>query len=574
MIVRCLQLILLLCLLVVSQAVTAAPVQFQVNLGPYLAAGYLDPTSDQVEVRGDFNGWSAGPHLLPPTADGTWHTTTLDLPPGDVAYKFVIVRSGGAVVWEDHVANRTWTVPQAGGAAPLVFFDDMSAAPAAPIIGADLSHAPRLTSLGATYSAAGQPADLLSLLAATDHNLIRLRLWHSPDESWQALEATIDYAQQVAAAGFDIMLDLHYSDTWADPGHQTPPAVWQGLDATALTDSIAAYTGAVVAQFTAAGVDLRYLQIGNEIDGGILWDEGRVGWPGSPFDTPLQWSRLTTLLQAAAQAARANLPPGVQTELILHLATGGDNTRCRWFLDQVTTAGVDFDVIGLSFYPWWHGSLWDLDANLRDLGPRYAKSLLVVETAYPWTLDGADATGNFVTGSTNLPAGYPATPRGQLDFLRDVRRVVESAGGLGVVTWEPAFLVVPGGPPNPHENLTLFDFAGDSLPGLDFGMRGLIATAVESVPAGHQLAQNRPNPFNPTTDITYRLAAAGPVSLKIYNLEGRLVRALVDTTQGAGEHTVHWSARDEHGQSLASGVYFYELTTVMGVERRKMVLVK
>ncbi len=228
-IVRYLQPLFLLCLLIMGQAATAAPVQLRVDLGAYLAAGYFDPASDQVEVRGDFSAWGGGLHPLLPMADGTMHTATLDLPPGDIAYKFVIVRSEGAVVWEDHVANRTWTVPPAGGAAPPAFFDDLTTMPAVPIIGADLSHVPRLTSLGATYSDVGQPADLLSLLAATDHNLIRLRLWHSPDEPWQGLEATIDYAQQVAAAGFDILLDLHYSDTWADPGHQASPAAWQGL---------------------------------------------------------------------------------------------------------------------------------------------------------------------------------------------------------------------------------------------------------------------------------------------------------------------------------------------------------
>jgi arabinogalactan endo-1,4-beta-galactosidase len=109
---------------------------------------------------------------------------------------------------------------------------------------------------------------------------------------------------------------------------------------------------------------------------------------------------------------------------------------------------------------------------------------MVVESAYPWTLETADATGNFVTGEGELQGGYPATPFGQRDFLRDVRRVVETSGGLGVVTWEPALIPVDGGPGNPYENLTLFDFGGDALPGLEFGADCAAVTVVPAPSGG------------------------------------------------------------------------------------------
>lgn len=553
----------------------AAPVTFRVNMGPYLAAGYFDPSSDLVEVRGDFDGWAAGQRVLQAGVGQGTYSVVADLPSGAIAYKFLIVRSGGAEVWEEDIPNRTWQVPAGGGSTPAVPFADLGATldPSARVVGADLSFVPQLESLGATYGRDGLPAPLLALVAEAGVGLVRLRLWHTPAEPWHGLDATVAFAHRLQEAGFELMLDLHYSDTWADPGHQTTPAVWQAAPAAALADSVAAYTTRVVGRFVDEGLTPRYVQLGNEIDAGLLWDTGRVGWPGSTWDTPAQWAALTALLQAASGAARAALPPGAPTELIVHLAPGGDNARCRWFLDQLTSAGLDYDVIGLSYYPWWHGTLWQLKANLRDLGPRYGKALMVVETAYPWTLAAADATGNFVTGEGELQGGYPATLSGQRDFLRDVRRVVETSGGRGVICWEPAFIPVEGGPGNPCENLTLFDFGGDALPGLEFGTACVAATAVPA-PGGGGLLQNRPNPFNPSTEIGFRLERAGPVSLKVYDVAGGLVCTLAEAAAETGWHRVNWAGRDEGGRHVSSGLYLYELVTPWGAERRRMMLVR
>jgi arabinogalactan endo-1,4-beta-galactosidase len=563
------------CGVLLPVAALAVPVTFQVDMGPYLAAGYFDPTSDVVEVRGDFDGWAAADRVLQAgVAPGTY-SVIVDLPAGGIAYKFLIVRGGGAEVWEEDIPNRTVQVPAGGVSLPLVDFADLGATlgPEARVVGADLSFVPQLEALGATYSRDGRAAPLLAIVREAGVGLVRLRLWHTPAEPWHGLDATVAYAHRVQDAGFDLMLDIHYSDTWADPGHQVTPAAWQGIATAALADSVAAYTTRVVERFVTEGLVLRYVQLGNEIDAGMLWESGRVGWPGSAWDTPTQWAGLTSVLQAASGAARAALPPGAPTELIVHLASGGDNVRCRWFLDHMVSAGVDFDVIGLSYYPWWHGTLWQLQANLRDLGPRYGKATMVVETAYPWTLAAADATGNFVSSASELSSGYPATPIGQRDFLRDVRRVVETSGGIGVITWEPAFIPVNGGPGNPCENLTLFDFGGATLPGLAFGAPGAAISGVPA-PIGGSLLQNRPNPFNPATEIGYRLDVAGPVSLKVYDVAGSLVRTLVDAGVDAGWHRARWDGRDNAGRVVSSGLYFYELTTPRGAEQRRMVLVR
>lgn len=343
---------------------------------------------------------------------------------------------------------------------------------APPTIGADLSFLPQMLALGAEYRVGGEAQDPLQIFTDSQFEIVRLRLWYSPDEPWHGLESTLAFAQLLNDADFDLMLDLHYSDTWADPGHQTKPAAWVGLDFPALLDSVQTYTAAVIASFRDAGLTPRFVQIGNEIGSGFLWDDGRVGWPGSAYDTPEQWDQLIALLSAAAAGVRsAEDPGGDPIEILVHVAEGGDGDRCEWFFDPLVAAGLDFDVIALSFYPWWHGSILDLDDNLHRLADRYGKPIQIVETSYPWTLEEYDGVGNFVVSADQLHPGYGATPTGQLDFLRDLRATLRAApGGLGtaLLYWEPAFLSVLGGPGNPHENLTLFDFDGDALPALDF----------------------------------------------------------------------------------------------------------
>ena len=340
------------------------------------------------------------------------------------------------------------------------------------LLGADLSFVPQLESLGATYRVDGSPADPLGIFLDHGFGLVRLRLWHTPAEPWQGLDATVAHAKAARAAGLEIMLDIHYSDTWADPGHQKKPAAWDGSGFQALVDSVYAYTNAVIRRFRDEGALPRHVQIGNEVSGGFLWDDGRVG---GAWDTPEQWARLAELLDAGIAGVRDSLPPALRPAIVIHVDNGGNNTLCRWFLDHLSAEGVDYDVIGLSFYPWWHGTLDDLRGNLHDLAGRYGKKLMLVETAYPWTLAGADATGNFVTSPDQLLPGLPASPDGQLAFLRALLATVEETpGGLGagLVYWEPGFLSVPGGPGDPCENLTLFDFGGNALPALGFAVSG------------------------------------------------------------------------------------------------------
>jgi arabinogalactan endo-1,4-beta-galactosidase len=345
-------------------------------------------------------------------------------------------------------------------------------AAAEPMVGADLSSLAEVRAAGAVFRDSGAVVDPLALMRAAGFGLVRLRLWHSPAEPWNGLDSTLAAAARARDAGLPWMLDLHYSDTWADPGKQFKPAAWAVLPFPALADSVHAWTRAVLHACADAGVTPAAVQLGNEIDAGLLWDDGRVGWPGSPWDTPAQWAHCTALLDAAARAVHEEFPGRRRPEVLIHLAPGGDNAKARWFLDHLVAAGVPFDAVAVSYYPWWHGGLPALAANLDDLARRYRRRVWIAETSYPWTLADADSVGNFVTSASQALREYPATPGGQRDFLRNLVVLMRSLPynrGAGIVYWEPALLPPPAGRASPCENLTLFDFEGKALPALRFG---------------------------------------------------------------------------------------------------------
>ncbi len=332
--------------------------------------------------------------------------------------------------------------------------------------GADVSFLDEIESHGRTYAVQSVPQDCLALLRDAGFNLIRLRIWNDPPHGFCNLERTVPMARRIKAAGLQFLLNFHYSDFWADPGKQYKPARWRELPFPQLCQAVYDYTREVVATLAAAGAPPDLVQVGNEITPGLLWDDGRVG---GPFDTPQQWGRLAELLRAGmAGVADALGGPG-RAQIMIHIDRGGDNRGARWFFDRLLEQGVSFDLMGLSYYPWWHGPLEQAQANLADLATRYDRDLVVVETAYPWTLAGADDHGNIVSRPDQLHPGYPATPEGQAAFLRDLLAVVRAlpnGRGKGVVYWEPGYLSVPAMGGSPWENLTLFDFSGNALPGL------------------------------------------------------------------------------------------------------------
>ncbi|MDT0323595.1 glycoside hydrolase family 53 protein [Streptomyces millisiae] len=338
------------------------------------------------------------------------------------------------------------------------------AAQAAPvrIQGVDLSSVPKGEARGAVFRYAnGTAGDPVRILQEGGANYVRLKVWVNSPDGYHGKPQILAMARRAQALGMRTLIDFHYSDSWADPGQQTKPAAWQNLSSGALEQAVYNHTYDILDGLRAQGTPAAMAQIGNEINGGMLWPDGRY----------TNWPQLGRLLTAGVRAARA-ASPGIQ--IALHLAEGGNNAGTVWWFDNALAQGVSFDVIALSFYGYWHGTLDDLQFNLNDVSARYGKDVLVAETAYPFRTDSKDSHPQIITAREPV-AGLPAIPEGQLQWMRSITTVVSRVPnnrGLGVFYWEPAWTAVPGNGWDPYdpnsgnawENQALFDYDNRALP--------------------------------------------------------------------------------------------------------------
>lgn len=416
--------------------------------------------------------------------------------------------------------------------------------------GADISYLEQLEKQGVLYREDGIAGDLLSILSRNGINTIRLRLWHTPENGLNDLESTVAMAKRIKLAGLKLFLDFHYSDTWADPGKQTKPAAWQGLSFDALRDSVNAYTRHVMMALQEADAMPGYVQIGNEISQGLLWDEGRVG--GS-FNGSMQWQQLGILLQGAIDAVH-EVAGEEEIYTIIHTDRGGDVAGATWFFDNLSAQQVNFDFIGLSYYPWWHGSLDEMQNTINTVVAKYGKPVIIAETAYPWTLQWFDNTNNLVGSPEHLLPGYDELPGAQYLFLRDLISIVRDAPdglGAGVSYWAPENISVPG-VGSVWENVTLFDDQGELLPGIN-AFKELSNVNTEHTKENFSLSLGAfPNPFKHSTTLTFALPRPEYVSVAVYDVLGREREPYIENQWlHSGMHEIIID-----GSFLATGVYF------------------
>jgi arabinogalactan endo-1,4-beta-galactosidase len=331
--------------------------------------------------------------------------------------------------------------------------------------GADLTFQPLEEATGAVFHDNGVPGTALGILGEHGLNYVRLRLWVVPPPGYPNLAYDLAFAKRIKAAGMKLYLDIHYSDFWADPQHEDTPAAWVGQDLNQLSQTVETYTHDVIAAFAAQETPVDMVSIGNEIRNGFLWPVGKVDWTANTG-----WESLTTLLKAGVAGARAGNPEHHSLLVMIHFDQGGNNQKSRQFYDNILVGGVPFDIIGLSYYSFFHGTLTDLRTNVDDLATRYGKEIVIAESQYAWTLAQGDFTGDFVWQPSQLEAGYPASPGGQLSFYNDLLSIlaqVPDGKAIGLFYWEPEWIPGVGWTPGagtPNDNLTLFNFSGQSLP--------------------------------------------------------------------------------------------------------------
>ncbi len=289
-------------------------------------------------------------------------------------------------------------------------------------MGADLSFLKAAEDRGTQFKENDTVKPGLQIFKDHGYNWIRLRLFHTPTELPNNLEYTIALAREAKKMGYKFLLDYHYSDTWADPGKQFIPKAWEGLSHTLLVDSVYEYTRRTMEAFREAGAMPDMVQPGNEIIHGMLWPDGQL---------PDNWDQFAALLQAGINGVYAGSGNKPAPRIMIHIDQGGNKAKTQYFFDKILEYNIDFDVIGQSYYPWWHGSLMDLRENLYFMATTYQKPIIMVEVA--WC--------SKPTEYIDKPAPFPESPEGQRAFLESVHELVLQTPdnlGMGVFWWEPA----------------------------------------------------------------------------------------------------------------------------------------
>lgn len=299
------------------------------------------------------------------------------------------------------------------------------------IRGADVSMLKEIEDLGGKFYDNGVENDALEIMKNHGANYVRLRLWVNPYDSEgnsygggsNDFNTTLTLAKRAKEKGMKVLIDFHLSDYWADPGTQSKPKEWADLSYEELKTTLYSYMKTTMDNFKSQGVIPDMIQVGNETSSGILWDEGKIGGNYTDF------TQLAELLNQAITGVRDSV--GEQTQIILHLDNGGNNSLYRWWFDGVTSCGfdLDFDIIGLTYYPMWHGTMEDLQYNLNDISIRYDKDVMIVETAYAFTLEDGDGLGSSFSPDDEVIGGYPASVQGQKDFIHDLESVLLNVPG-------------------------------------------------------------------------------------------------------------------------------------------------
>jgi arabinogalactan endo-1,4-beta-galactosidase len=333
--------------------------------------------------------------------------------------------------------------------------------------GADLSYVNEMEDCGAVYkNIDGIIKDPFKIFNEAGANLVRVRLWHNPTwtnySNYEDVKKTISRAK---AEGMKVLLDFHYSDTWADPTKQEIPAEWVAeLNNTeALGDLLYNYTYEVLQKLANANLLPEIVQVGNEINPMIL-QQGELKWP-------IDWARNSSLINKGIKAVRdISVDKNQKVEVMLHIAQPENGL---WWFELATANGVtDFDWIGLSYYPIWSDyNLGNVGVPIKKLVDTYKKQLMIVETAYPFTLNNNDSANN-ILDSNALVSGYPATQQGQLGYLNKLQEIVETSGGNGLIYWEPAWVSTGcstlWGTGSHWDNATLFDNDNKATLGMKF----------------------------------------------------------------------------------------------------------
>lgn len=305
------------------------------------------------------------------------------------------------------------------------------------IKGVDISSVISLEKSGVKYyDETGKEQDIFKTLSESGINHIRVRIWNDPyDNAGNGygggncdVNTAVEIGKRAAKYGMKLCVDFHYSDFWADPKKQFVPKEWTNYTIDQKSEAVYTFTKSSLKTITDAGSTIGIVQIGNEINSGICGETAT--------------SNIMQILSAASKGVRDFATENSSdTKVAVHYTDVNDKSRILYYADTLKDNDIDYDIFGVSYYPYWHGTLDNLTNVLKEINSLYQKDTLVLETSYAYTLEDGDGFGNTV-GSSDLVPAYEASIEGQTDFLKDIMKAVYEAEGLGIFYWEPAWIPV------------------------------------------------------------------------------------------------------------------------------------
>ncbi len=349
--------------------------------------------------------------------------------------------------------------------------------------GVDLSYVNQIEDHGGVYKEDGKIKDVFQIFKDKGANLVRLRIWNNPDWIYKVYgENTLLYSAfedvkksiiRAKTVGMAVELDFHYSDTWADPEHQDIPKAWKDIrDIDVLADSVYQFTFTILNKLWHYDLLPEMVQIGNETNCGFMITNAPDNFPKlSVCDN--HWKNFGQIVNAGIKAVRdIDAKSGFHTKIALHVA---DPKNLEWWYKGVINKGgvTDFDIAGFSYYPHWHKeiSFNDLPKVVKQIKADIKKDIMILETAYPYSLQDADTYHN-IFGEDSAIEGYPISVKGQSSFMGDLLKRMKEAGASGVIYWEPAWITSGmkdlWGQGSGWDNATLFDCSGNVTEAMDY----------------------------------------------------------------------------------------------------------
>lgn len=325
--------------------------------------------------------------------------------------------------------------------------------------GSDFSLMKKMEDYGGIYKINDIEKEGLQIFKENGFTWARLRIFHDPKLSGPVcndLPYTLEMAHKAKLYGFKILLDFYYSDEWADPGHQTVPKAWKDLRLDFLADSVYLYTRNVLNALANIGATPDMVQIGNEINNGILWPQGYLWVEGGNAN----WDNLAVLLKAGINGVK-DADNSDKIKIMIHAGTGGNFVASERFYKNIIDRGVDFDVIGISYFPWWHGSFQQLENTVYSLSKKFNQDISIVETAYysnGWYPESSDWV------MTEKP--YPPNEQGQYEFMLNLAKTMELHPRVKTIFYSnPDELNIPE-TKVPYLGRSLFDDSGNAFKGI------------------------------------------------------------------------------------------------------------